>query len=126
MSNSTNDPFLEYDDPKANPTGDTFVTEKYIEAENGKGFRIEVYIKPGFKMLRAHGINVHLEIDGGPVKYHKFYYKSRVLDGQQKGIPIIIKDTICVEKSQYSRVGFAFGSLEIGERLSISIMRNRS
>ena len=119
VSTSTNDPFLEYDDPKAKATGDTFLVEKYIEAETGKESRISIYIKPGFELLGAHAVNIGIKTSDGHVYFCKHYKKSMVLDGRDKGNPFIFKHVRYVE----GNVGFAFGSLEIGERLSNSLVK---
>ncbi len=106
---------LEYERP--NPVVNQFSdsVERYIEAVTGQGFQIEVYIQPTFKFYKADGITVGLEIDEKTVNFNTHYTKQQVEQKQKASEPLVISSVIRVEGARYFQVGFAFGSLHLGE-----------
>ena len=113
-------PFHEYENPTKEPDKlekGIVSLERYIEAETGMGFQIEVFVKPTFRLFGATGIRIHLDIDEGVVGQFKYIHKDRVLAAQKNKTPLIDCDALKLEGTQYSRINFSFGALEFGKPL---------
>ncbi len=106
---------MEYEKPIPDAIQISDSVERYIEAVAGQAFQIEVYIKPSFKFYKADGITVGLEIDDETVNFNTHYTKQQVEQKQKASEPLVISSVIRVEGARYFQVGFAFGSLHLGE-----------
>ena len=106
--------FDEYDKPNTVSSADGLSIQKYIQAETGLDFYIEVFIKPSFKLYRASGIQASVDIDGGKVAKSRYWSKEKFLGKLRRGEPFIFDDVLHKEGMQWRRMKFNFGSLEIG------------
>lgn len=119
-------PLSEYQKPNSSVNQPSNPVEKYIEATTDQPFQIEVYIKPGFQLYGADGITVGIEIDDKTVNFYKSYYAKRVIQCMREGKPFVISSVSRVEGDRHFRVGFTFGSHDLGidhshQRLTCSI-----
>lgn len=114
-SRTTGKALDEYDKPNTVPSKDALSVERFVKAETGLEFHVEVFVKPSFKFHRAWGIQIAINIDGGKVNYCKSYSKERMQKKHSKAEPIVFDNALCKEGTQYSRIKFNFGSLDIGK-----------
>ena len=114
-SKTTGKAFHEYDKPNAPPSIDGLSTEKFIQAETGLEFHIEIFVKPSFKFYHASGLQVRVNIDGGKVDRRRYYSKESLREYGLKGEPVILDDVIYKEGTQWYRIKLNFSSLDIGE-----------
>ncbi|KAL8895754.1 MAG: hypothetical protein Q9207_008029 [Kuettlingeria erythrocarpa] len=107
----------EYEKPGTD-MGDGTSVERYIEAKTGEDFQIEVFIKKGFEFWGASGVKIGIEIDGGVVAYAKYMPKKFVAVRQAAGNPVLLDSVAHLDGTQWSKVGFRFGSLSTSESKS--------
>ncbi|KAL8947632.1 MAG: hypothetical protein Q9222_006104 [Ikaeria aurantiellina] len=117
VSKATKQALHEYDDPKPAAAVQAHSVLKYVQAEEGMDFQVEVYFEKEFQCWDVWGIEIGINIDGGVVNYYKRCSQERVKTLQELGEPILLDSVRHVENSQHSRVGFRFGLLKINEDL---------
>ena len=103
----------EYNSPRENADLGENAIEKYIEAETGMKFQIEVYLPKDFKLHGAWGVGVSVDIDGGVVSQLTAYSRTRVKERIKRGTPFIDSYAELCEGSRYINLDLAFGSLDI-------------
>lgn len=108
------DALREYERPTATINESSDSVERYIEAVTGQTFQIEVYLTPSFKFYAAGGITVGLEIDDKTVYVSKYYSTEQVRQLICKGKPLVVSSVLRVEGNRQFRMGFTFGSLDLG------------
>lgn len=114
-SSASGEALIEYDDPKAAPSGNGFSATKFIEAVTGLEYQVEVYIKPSFELWDADGLDIGVNIDGGVVNQFKFHRISGVEACKKNGKPITVDSTVYQEGSKWYETPFSFGALNIGK-----------
>lgn len=107
----------EYDKPNSVASRDDRSVEKFIEAQTGKEFRVEIYLMPNFNLYAASGIKVGLDIDGGTVHRRILYEKADVLDKKGQESPFVISRAYTLEGSKCSAIKFSFGLLELSKAI---------
>ena len=116
--NRTGQPLVEYANPDPEAIIEAREVEKYIEAEIGAEFSIQVTLKAGFNFHLANGVNVYINIDGGTFKRYAFQRKPRhlaLMSGKLLHDLVITRST---SESQHGQVSYsasyAFGSAVVG------------
>ncbi|KAL9019948.1 MAG: hypothetical protein Q9185_002802 [Variospora sp. 1 TL-2023] len=112
----------EYEKPNAVVAAGKDSIEKYVEAKTGEDFQVEVYFKKSFDCFDAWGVEVVIDIDGGVVRYCRHYSKHKVRELQDGKMAIVFDSVRQREKSVDSRVGFRFGSLNLGKSWTLSTL----
>lgn len=108
------DTLSEYQKPNSSVNQASNPVENYIEAMTGQPFQIEVYVKPGFQLYNADGIEVGIDIDDKTVHFYKYYCAERVIQSMREGKPFVISSVPRVEGNRHFSMGFTFGSLHLG------------
>ena len=115
MSTATNMPLVEYDDPDVNRAARDMEVEKYIEAETGKEFYIQVKLKKGLKYHGADGFKIRYEMDEGRL----LRYRTRKREGRKIALPqdrsVEFKDSPVKSGDEWECIRFSFGSVTVGE-----------
>ncbi|MCJ1420787.1 hypothetical protein MMC32_007146 [Xylographa parallela] len=121
--NRTGQPLVEYANPDPEAIIEAREVEKYIEAEIGAEFSIQVTLKAGFNFHLANGVNVYINIDGGTFKRYAFQRKPRhlaLMSGKLLHDLVITRST---SESQHGQVSYsasyAFGSAVVDENLNL-------
>jgi len=105
----------EYQKPNTSVDQPSNPVEKYVEAVTGQPFQIEVFVKPGFQLYSADGIGVGIVIDDRVVTFNRYFSAEAVRQKIRDGKPVLISSVSRVEGNRRFRMGFTFGSLNLGE-----------
>lgn len=115
MSTATSTPLVEYDDPDVDHVSRDMEVEKYIEAETGGEFYIQVKVKKGLKYHGADGFMVQYEKDEGRL----VRTRSRKCEGPKTALPedqsVEFKGATIKSGDEWKRIRFSFGSVAVGE-----------
>ena len=114
-SKTTGKAFHEYDQPNSIPSAHGLSIEKFIQAEVGLDFHVELFVKPSFKFHRASGLKLSVESDGGRVRLCTYWTKLELLEKQREEEPLLSDYMTHREGTQWYRTKFQFGSLGISE-----------
>lgn len=112
-SRTTGKALDEYDKPDTVLSKDGLSIEKFIKAETGLEFHIEILVKPSFNFYGASGVQIRIDIDGDRVAYRQYWSQGSLLKKYNEKNPVIFDDVLHKEGTQYSRIRFNFGSLDI-------------
>ena len=112
-SKTTGKAFDEYDKPKTVPPADGLSIEKFIRADTGLEFNVEILVKSSFKFYRASGIKISFDIDGDRVNKCEYHSRANFPVKQSKETLIIVDDVLHKNGTQYCRMKFNFGSVDI-------------
>ncbi|MCJ1399946.1 hypothetical protein MMC11_003149 [Xylographa trunciseda] len=103
ISSSTEQQLKEYDDPDPEAVAVEGKIQKYIEAESGQEFKIEVTLKKGFCFHGADGIKIGVDIDGDTFSY----------------IVVIVSNIRIKRDKNWFLMNFAFGEVTVDEDLHL-------
>ena len=114
-SRTTGKALAEYDKPDVLSSADNLSIEKFVKAETGLEFHVEVFVKSSFNFYQASGIQIWVNIDADRIQTCYYWSKPEVLEQQTKRKPIVIGHKSYKEGAQYYRAKFKFSSLKISE-----------
>ncbi len=116
-SRTTGKVLKEYEKPYTVQSAEKLFIEKFIEAETGLEFHVEVFVNSKFQYYQASGILFGVHIDGDRVATYRYTSKEvlrqQVIDRE----PTVIDDVPHKEGDRSCRIKFNFGSLGISELL---------
>lgn len=117
FSDAVGHALLEYQTPGTTHGQSLRIVEKYIEVVTRQNFQIEVYLQPSFDLYDADGVRIGVRIDGKTVNFHRWLRKESAEKLRNAGKPLIVSSVRRLEGVQHFAMGFAFGSLQLGQDL---------
>ncbi|MCJ1433775.1 hypothetical protein MMC27_003140 [Xylographa pallens] len=130
ISSSTGQQLKEYDDPEPETIAEDEETgseeiKKYIEAESGEEFKIQVTLKKGFCYHGADGILIRVHIDGDALSRQYWRLRPSYVSASTRlptDIVEFVSSTNVKRGEEWCQMNFGFGEVIVNEDLHFDAM----